>query len=162
MAKHFAKLDNSDSTIDLRDNSSTVVGKKVLNIVEGHDTDDEASIATFMNDGHAYKEYWTEDVDNPRGKGAFIDGYYIPSLDKFTNVNTSPNTWKLDGTDLIYGPPEPWPLIDFDLTDNDTYYVIWEENPNRMIRKQIDADGNIITPEVVQVYNTTTQTWEAE
>lgn len=162
MAKNFAKIDNSDTTISLRDNTSTVIGKKVLNIVVGHDSDTEDSVASFHNDGHVYKEYFMEQESNPRGKPAFIGGYYVPASDKFTNMNVFEDSWKLDGTDYIFGPPEPWPLIDEALTDGNTYSVMWEENPNRLIRKQIDAEGSIITPEVVQVYNTSNSTWEAE
>ena len=150
---NFSKLDGANTSIELRDGSS-LEGRKVLNTVysEQHD---ETTIQSFMNDGFTYKQY---DTESP----AFIDGYYIPSLNKNTNHNIFINSWKLDGTDLIFGPPEPWPLIDYALTNNGEYVVIWEENPNRMIRKKINSDGSFVTPEVVQVYNTTDQTWGEE
>ena len=150
---NFSKLDGADTVIELRDGSS-VVGRKVLNTVYSEEHD-ETTIQSFMNDGFTYKQY---DTESP----AFINGYYIPSLNKNTNQNIFIDSWKLDGTDLIFGPPEPWPLIDYALTNNGEYVVIWEENPNRMIRKKINSDGSFVTPEVVQVYNTTNQTWEAE
>ena len=166
MAKYFAKLDNSDTTITLRDSTSTLIGKKVLNIVLGNDEDTESSVTSFHNDGHSYIEYYLDEESNPRGKAAFVDGYYIQSTNAFTNNNSFESSWKLDGTDYIFGPPQPWPMIDIALTtdtDGNEYNVEWEESPSlRLIRKKLDAEGSIITPEVVQVYNTSNSTWEDE
>tara|TARA_Y100001937_G_scaffold41345_1_gene58626 strand:- start:9601 stop:10071 length:471 start_codon:yes stop_codon:yes gene_type:complete len=156
MAKLFAKLANSETTLPLRD-SGSISGKEVLNSVLFDDDATVESVQTFQNDGHTY-------VEGEEGK-FWIAGFYIPSRSKFTTLNSYPNTWKLDDTDLIYGPPEPWPLIDQSMQTDDSgneYEVIWEEDPMRLIRKQIDSEGDIITPEVIQVYNTSSNTWENE
>jgi len=156
MAKIFVKIDNSETTLPLRDTGS-ITGKQVLNSVLFEDDATVEFVESFQNDGHSY-------IEAEEGKH-WINGFYIPAMSKFTNHNSYPNTWKLDGTTLIYGPPEPWPMIDQSLSTDESgneYDVIWEEDPMRLIRKQIDSEGNVITPEVVQVYNTSSNTWENE
>jgi|TARA_R100000482_G_C5100535_1_gene135404 hypothetical protein len=156
MAKIFVKIDNSETTLPLRDTGS-ITGKQVLNSVLFDDDATVEFVESFQNDGHSY-------VEAVEGEH-MINGFYIPAMSKFTNHNSYPNTWKLDGTTLIYGPPEPWPMIDQSLSTDESgneYDVIWEEDPMRLIRKQIDSEGDVITPEVVQVYNTSSNTWENE
>jgi hypothetical protein len=159
MAKYFAKLSSKIDNILLRDGSTTLQGYKVEDIKLANDSDTPESVKAFHNNDAEYEEYFEGENNNPKGKSAFIGGYYIPSLNKFTNVNTFPS-WKLDSTDLIYGPSEPWPLIDSSMTENDQYIVIWDEDNLRLTRARLNEDLSVVEPKQIQVYNTSTTTWE--
>jgi hypothetical protein len=158
MAKNFAKLNSEIETIILRNNVSTLEVKKILNIIQGNDSDTEESITNFFNDGSQYIEYWLDEQNNPRERTAYLNGYYVPSLNKFTNVKEF-DSWRLDPTSLLFGPREPWPLIDESLTDNNNYVLIWEEDNQRLIRKKIDENLTLTMPEQTQLYNTVDKTW---
>jgi hypothetical protein len=159
MAKYFAKLSSEIDNILLRDGSTTIQGYKVEDLKLAQDLDTPESIKAFHNNDAEYEEYFEGENNNPKGKPAFIEGYYIPSLNKFTNRNSFPS-WKLDLTDLIYGPPEPWPLIDISMTENDQYVIIWDEDNLRLTRAKLNEDFSVIEPKQIQVYNTSTTTWE--
>ena len=159
MAKYFAKLSNKLENILLRDSSSTLQGYLVEDLKLAHDSDTSESIKAFHNNDAEYEEYFEEENNNPKGKPAFIGSYYIPSLNKFTVRNSFPS-WKLDSTHLIYGPPEPWPLIDISMAENDQYIIIWDEDNLRLTRAKLNEDLSRVEPEQLQVYNTSTSTWE--
>jgi hypothetical protein len=160
MAKYFAKLNSEVETISLS-NGENVSAYKVMDIKFAHDSDTSESIKLFHNNDADYIEYFMELENNPKQRPAFVNGYYISSVDKFTDTKIF-NSWVVSNIDYLYEPPSPWPRLsdDFVISNSEgNWWPVWNEENVRMIRWKTGEDGLVINPKITQVYNPTTNEW---
>jgi hypothetical protein len=161
MTKYFAKLDSKVENLYLKNGNIPLQGYKVIDIKVGHNEDNISSIKSFHNNDAEYVEYFMDEENNLKERPAFVGGYYLPSLDKFTDLRLF-NSFVLNNTNFNFVTPLPWPDIDNDfvlLHTNNEWLVSWDNTNLQVQRWKKDENEKVIEPKVIQVYNVETNTW---
>tara|TARA_R100001244_G_scaffold91865_1_gene69453 strand:- start:197 stop:688 length:492 start_codon:yes stop_codon:yes gene_type:complete len=160
MAKYFAKLNSEVETISLS-NGENISAYKVTDIKLAHDTDTSESVKLFHSNDADYVEYFMEVENNPKQRSAFVGGYYISSVDKFTDTKIL-NSWVVSNIDYLYEAPSPWPRLDDDFVaihEEGNWVLSWDEENIRLTRLKTDENDLVIDPKITQLYDPVTKEW---
>jgi hypothetical protein len=94
---------------------------RVINVVMASH---EAVYGGFLGDSNHFIEY---NLDGTLRNEAIIGGYYLPSVELFTNEKEG-ESWTFNSSTNQYDPPNPEPTLTAEQVSNNLKYIWNEDN----------------------------------